>query len=33
VGLIDSVKSAGSVVQGFKEEFAEAILNIQEVAG
>jgi len=25
VGLIDSVKSAGSVVQGFKEDFLEAI--------
>ena len=25
VGLIDSVKSAGSVVQEFKEDFLEAI--------
>ncbi len=33
VGLIDSVKSAGSVVQEFKEEFAAAILNLQDAAG
>lgn len=32
VGLIDSVKSAGSVVQEFKEEFAESILNLQHAA-
>ena len=25
VGLVDSVKSAGAVVQEFKEEFAEAV--------
>jgi NAD(P)H-dependent flavin oxidoreductase YrpB (nitropropane dioxygenase family) len=31
VGLIDSVKSAGSVVQEFKEEFLEAIEHMNEL--
>ncbi|MDB5567286.1 MAG: 2-nitropropane dioxygenase, partial [Tardiphaga sp.] len=28
VGLIDSVKSAGAVVQEFKEDFAEAVAHL-----
>jgi NAD(P)H-dependent flavin oxidoreductase YrpB (nitropropane dioxygenase family) len=28
VGLIDSVRSTGHVVQEFKEQFGEAILNL-----
>lgn len=31
VGLVDSVKSAGAVVQAFKEEFAEAVLDLQDL--
>lgn len=31
VGLIDSVKSAGAVVQEFKEEFAEAVEHMNEL--
>src|ERR1019366_8876260 len=34
VGLIDSVKSAGAVVQEFKEDFAEAVEHLDSlVAG
>src|SRR5881275_2307934 len=33
VGLIDSVKSAGAVVQEFKEEFAEAVEHMNALAG
>jgi hypothetical protein len=28
VGLVDSVRSAGAVVQSFKEEFAESVLAL-----
>ena len=28
VGLIDSVRSSGNVVQGFKEEFGEAVMSL-----
>jgi len=31
VGLIDAVKSAGDVVQEFKEEFAEAMLDLNSL--
>jgi NAD(P)H-dependent flavin oxidoreductase YrpB (nitropropane dioxygenase family) len=33
VGLIDSVKSAGTVVQEFKEDFAEAVEHINALVG
>jgi NAD(P)H-dependent flavin oxidoreductase YrpB (nitropropane dioxygenase family) len=33
VGLIDSVKSAGAVVQEFKEEFAEAVEHLNALVG
>ncbi|MEK9278757.1 MULTISPECIES: nitronate monooxygenase [unclassified Bradyrhizobium] len=33
VGLIDSVKSAGAVVQEFKEEFAEAVEHMNALVG
>ena len=31
VGLIDSVKSAGAVVQEFKEDFAEAVEHLDNL--
>jgi hypothetical protein len=33
VGLIDSVKSAGAVVQEFKEDFAEAVERMNALVG
>ncbi len=33
VGLIDSVKSAGAVVQEFKEDFAEAVEHVNALVG
>ncbi|RYX88268.1 MAG: nitronate monooxygenase, partial [Bradyrhizobiaceae bacterium] len=33
VGLIDSVKSAGAVVQEFKQDFAEAVEALNGLAG
>lgn len=33
VGLIDSVKSAGAVVQEFKEDFAEAVEHLNALVG
>jgi hypothetical protein len=33
VGLIDSVKSAGTVVQEFKEDFAEAVERMNGLVG
>jgi NAD(P)H-dependent flavin oxidoreductase YrpB (nitropropane dioxygenase family) len=33
VGLIDSVRPAGAVVQEFKEDFAEAVENINALVG
>src|SRR5260370_1247320 len=33
VGLIDSVKSAGSVVQEFKEDFVEAVEHMNALVG
>jgi ADP-ribosylglycohydrolase len=33
VGLIDSVKSAGAVVQEFKEDFAEAVEHMNALVG
>jgi hypothetical protein len=32
VGLIDSVKSAGAVVQEFKEDFIEAVEHMNALA-
>jgi NAD(P)H-dependent flavin oxidoreductase YrpB (nitropropane dioxygenase family) len=31
VGLIDSVRSTGHVVQDFKEEFGEAVMNLNSL--
>jgi ADP-ribosylglycohydrolase len=33
VGLIDSVKSAGAVVQEFKQDFAEAVERMNALVG
>lgn len=33
VGLIDSVRPAAAVVQNFKQEFADALSDLQEIAG
>jgi len=33
VGLIDSVKSAGAVVQEFKQDFAEAVEHMNALVG